>query len=249
MRNPLLTILKTGLITQRKVCPDVPDEATGLPMMTQSVCTGCDHCATVCPTHAITVRQSAGDNKVELDLGLCLGCNACVEICPSATIIANRSTRIAVRIREDLILCNYLKPENSPLNAPTLFHRSMHVREVSTGCNAADLEIIAGTNAQFDVARFGIHFVPSPRFADALLITGPVGRAMHEPLRRCYNAMAEPRIVIAAGTSAISGGVHRGGYADANGAGDILPIDVFIPGEPPHPWSIIHGLLLAMGRI
>jgi Ni,Fe-hydrogenase III small subunit len=121
------------------------------------------------------------------------------------------------------------------------------VREVSTGCNATDLEVAATTNAIFDCSRFGIHFVASPRFADALIVTGPVGRAMREPLLRCYEAMAEPRLVIAVGTCAISGGVHRGGYADANGATPHLPVDAFVPGCPPHPWSIIHGVLLAAG--
>jgi Ni,Fe-hydrogenase III small subunit len=108
--------------------------------------------------------------------------------------------------------------------------------------------VIASTNAIFDVARFGVQFVASPRFADALLVTGPVGRAMHEPLRRCYEAMAEPRVVIAAGTSAISGGMHCGGYAQACGVSGLLPVACYIPGAPPHPWSIIHGLLLVMGR-
>jgi len=129
------------------------------------------------------------------------------------------------------------------------FRRSLHIREVSTGDNASDLEVIAATNAIFDIARFGIHFVASPRFADALLVTGPVGRAMREPLLRCYQAMAEPRIVIAVGTSAISGGLHSGGYAQANGIADILPVSAYVPGDPPHPWSIIHGILLAMGRL
>jgi Ni,Fe-hydrogenase III small subunit len=128
------------------------------------------------------------------------------------------------------------------------FHRSLHIREVSTGCNATDLEVVATNNPVFDVARFGVHFVASPRFADALLVTGPVGRGMQEPLRRCFEAMAEPRIVIAVGTCAVSGGVHRGGYADANGVTEILPVSAYVPGCPPHPWSIIHGILVAMGR-
>ena len=104
------------------------------------------------------------------------------------------------------------------------------------------------TNAQFDVARFGVHFVASPRHADALLVTGPVGRGMREALLRCYEAMAEPRLVVAVGADAISGGLFRHGYTEANGVPDHLPIAAYVPGDPPHPWSIIHGLLLAMGR-
>jgi len=153
-----------------------------------------------------------------------------------------------------------------PVEPQLPFRRSLHIREVSTGDNASDLEVIASTNAIFDVSRFGVHFVASPRVADALLVTGPVGKAMQEPLRRCYDAMAEPRIVIAVGTSAISGGLHAGGlsqgapqaplsqlaangYAEANGVASILPVCAFVPGDPPHPWSIIHGILLAMGRL
>jgi Ni,Fe-hydrogenase III small subunit/ferredoxin len=131
---------------------------------------------------------------------------------------------------------------------PAPFRRSLHIREVSTGCSATDLEVAAINNPIFDVARFGVQFVASPRFADALLVTGPVGRAMQEPLRRCFDAMAEPRLVIAAGTCAISGGLHRGGYAEANGVAEILPVAAYVPGCPPHPWSIIHAILLAMGR-
>jgi Ni,Fe-hydrogenase III small subunit len=128
------------------------------------------------------------------------------------------------------------------------FQRSLSIREVATGDNAADLEVIAGTNAIFDVARFGVHFVASPRYADALLVTGPVGRAMRAPLLRCYEAMAEPRLVIAVGTCAISGGLFAGDYAEANGVSDLLPVTAFVPGDPPHPWSIIHGILLTMGH-
>jgi len=147
------------------------------------------------------------------------------------------------------VLSNEPEPAEEELPRELAFLRSLNVREVSTGDGASDQEAIASTNSIFDVARYGIHFVASPRFADALLVSGPVGRAMHDPLRRCYDAMAEPKLVIALGASAISGGVFSGGYAEANGVGSILPVDCFIPGDPPHPWSIIHGLLLTMGRL
>jgi formate hydrogenlyase subunit 7 len=106
---------------------------------------------------------------------------------------------------------------------------------VSTGCSACDREISAANNPIFDIERFGVQVVASPRFADVLLVTGPVPKAMHEPLRSCYKAMAHPKLVIACGTCAISGGVHAGGYAEANGVGAILPVDIFLPGCPPHP--------------
>ena len=265
MHNPLWAILTRGCLTQSKICPDLPEDATGLPTVTSESCDGasCARCAAVCPTQAITISADAEGAVIALDRGRCIGCQACIEACPNATIIPDRSTRTAVRTRAELIQTNRFGLPSPPATSasqrgakrPTgsqgegLFHRSLHVREVSTGSNATDLEVIATTNAIFDVARFGIHYVASPRYADALLVTGPVGKAMQEPLRRCYDAMAEPRLVIAAGTDAISGGLHAGGYAEANGADSIIPVSAYIPGDPPHPWSLIHGLLLLMGRM
>jgi Ni,Fe-hydrogenase III small subunit/ferredoxin len=268
-RDPLWTILSAGLVTQRDICPDLPPAAAGLPQVTTSPCAGaeCQRCVEVCPTQAIAVAAESEGGAVMLDRGRCIGCSACVETCPAGTLVPDRSTRTAVRTREELILTNRGAgvqafgrtgvPEDRPerLYARTperppsgLFRRSLHIREVSTGCNATDLEVAAINNPIFDAARFGVHFVASPRFADALLVTGPVGRAMQEPLRRCFDAMAEPRLVIAVGTCAISGGVHRGGYTEANGVAEILPVAAYVPGCPPHPWSIIHALLIAMGR-
>lgn len=166
----------------------------------------------------------------------------------------DRRTAVAVRNRADLVLTTTPTPAAAASDLPPVkpalvpFHRSLHVREVSTGDNASDLEMIASNNPIFDASRFGIHVVASPRFADALVVTGPVARAMREPLRRCWEAMAEPRVVIAAGTSAISGGLHGGGYAKADGVDAVVDVDVYIPGSPPHPWSMIHGLMLAMGH-
>jgi Ni,Fe-hydrogenase III small subunit/ferredoxin len=247
MNNPLFTLLKTGIITQRDGFPVLPDEAQGLPEVTASPCLGadCKCCAKVCPTNAIAV---AG-NAVTLDRGGCIGCSACLAVCPSGTLGRELSTRTAVLTREELILTGRAKPPVESARPRQPFRRSLHIREISTGDNASDLEVLAATNAVFDIARFGVHFVASPRFADALLVTGPVGRAMQEPLRRCYQAMAEPRIVIAVGASAISGGLYRGGYAEANGVSDLLEVSCYIPGDPPHPWSIIYGILLAMGKM
>jgi Ni,Fe-hydrogenase III small subunit/ferredoxin len=203
-----------------------------------------------CPTEAIALAADDQGAALALDRGRCIGCGICVETCPTGTLTRDLSTATAVRRREDLVLTNRPFTTPNPPGAPAAgpFRRSLHLREVSTGCNATDLEVQAAGNPIFDISRYGVHFVASPRFADALLVTGPVARAMQEPLRRCYDAMAEPRLVIAAGTCAVSGGVHRGGYAGANGVGAVLPVDAYVPGCPPHPWSIIHGVLLAMGR-
>jgi Ni,Fe-hydrogenase III small subunit/ferredoxin len=257
MRNPLLSLLTAGMATSSALCPDLPEEAEGPPAVGSAPCEGpeCHACADVCPTDAIEVSKDAEGGIVALDRGRCIGCSACIRACPTGTIFADRSTRTATRRREALVMTNRRSDDAEPRRSGVrdqprerLFHRSLHIREVSTGCSATDQEVAATTNPVFDVGRFGVHFVASPRFADALIVTGPVGRAMQEPLRRCYEAMAEPRIVIAVGTCAISGGLFRRSYAESDGVGAILPVDVYVPGCPPHPWSIVHGILLAMGR-
>lgn len=247
MRNPFLAVLTTGILTQPALFPELPAEASGLPAVTDAACDGCGRCAAGCPLGAITLGADDRGPTVALDRGRCVGCQQCMAVCSAAVIVPDRATRTAVRTRAELVRTN--RPSPVPPSAPsTPFRRSLHVREVSTGDNASDLEVLAGTNAVFDVARFGVHYVASPRFADALLVTGPVARGMREALLRCYRAMAEPRLVITVGTSAISGGLFAGGYAEANGVTDLLPIAAFVPGDPPHPWSIIHGMLLAMGH-
>lgn len=246
MGNPLLTILRTGIVTQNGLFPELPSQAAGMPGVAAGPCLGesCRACSAACPTGAISIE----DQKVSLDRGKCIGCGACLPRCPTGILVEDRATATAVIHRDELILTNAAPRPKEPLPA-TPFERSLHVREVATGDSASDMEASAATNSVFDVARFGVHFVASPRHADALLVSGPVPVAMQDPLRRCYDAMSEPRIVIAMGTSAISGGVFAGGYAKANGVDSILPVSVYVPGDPPHPWSVIHGLLLAMGRI
>ncbi len=255
-------LLQQGIATNKNICPDLADGVRGLPMITDVPCsTGCTACVDVCPTDAISVFKIEESGHIKLDLGLCISCGYCVDACPTGTIANNPSTRVAVSRREDLVLTTSSQPsENQKLAASALvaapdslekahwFKRSVAARVVSTGCSACDMELGAAGNPIFDMERFGVHIVASPRFADALIVTGPISKGMQEALKSCYGAMASPRIVIALGTCAISGGVHRGGYASANGIEDLLPVNVYIPGCPPHPWSIIHGILVAMGK-
>ena len=128
--------------------------------------------------------------------------------------------------------------------------RSLHVRHLDVGsCNGCDWEIAALLNPIHDVQRLGIDFVASPRHADLLLVTGVMTRNLEEAALRTYEAMPEPRLVVAVGACAISGGVFAGTYAARDGIGGVLPVDVFIPGCPPRPEALIQGLLLAMGRM
>jgi Ni,Fe-hydrogenase III small subunit/ferredoxin len=252
MIRTLLHVLKSPVATTRELLPELPGQARGLPLATGQPCAagdGCAGCLDACPTAAITVTPGADGAVVALDRGLCLACGLCTQVCPTGTIAEDRRTTVAVRQRAALVQSNRPAPlALAPPPAPRLLRRSLHIREVSTGDSATDMEVATTCNPIFDAGRFGVHFVASPRHADALLVTGPVGRAMQEPLRRCYEAMAEPRLVIAVGAAAVSGGVHRGGYAGANGADSVVPVDVYVPGAPPHPWMIIHGIMLAMGR-
>lgn len=272
MIKSLITLAAIGCVTQKELFPLLPEYNRGIPFVTSlRHCTGCGECVSKCPTEAIRVVEDAKSVppaarsstpplpgsaiNVFLDRGKCIACGICTQSCPTGTLAVDRQTTVAVTRREDLIMRSrkpYLKvlPSLPPLPAPTSspFRRSIHIREVSTGDSAADLEVAAANNPIFDASRFGIHIVASPRFADALLVTGPVGKAMQEPLRRCYEAMAEPRLVIAAGASAISGVPYQGGYAAAEGVDSVLPVAVYIPGYPPHPWYLIHGIFLAMGH-
>jgi Ni,Fe-hydrogenase III small subunit len=128
--------------------------------------------------------------------------------------------------------------------------RSLHVRHLDVGsCNGCDWEIAALLNPYHDVQRLGIDFVASPRHADLLLVTGIMTRNLEDAALRTYQAMPEPRLVVAVGACAISGGVFAGTYAGRDGIGEVLPVDVFVPGCPPRPEALIHGLLVAVGRL
>ncbi len=128
--------------------------------------------------------------------------------------------------------------------------RSLHVRHLDAGsCNGCDWEIAALLNPYHDVQRLGIDFVASPRHADLLLVTGIMTRNLEEAARRTYEAMPEPRLVVAVGACAISGGVFAGTYAGRDGIAGTLPVDVFVPGCPPRPEAIIEGMLVAVGRL
>jgi Ni,Fe-hydrogenase III small subunit len=134
--------------------------------------------------------------------------------------------------------------------ARILFGRSLHIREVDAGsCNGCELEISALSNPYYDMERFGLHFVASPRHADCLLVTGPVTRNMAEPLRRTHEATPDPKIVIAIGDCAINCGVFKDSYAVVGGVDKVIPVNVFVPGCPPEPVDILRGILYALDRV
>ena len=131
-----------------------------------------------------------------------------------------------------------------------MFGRSLHIREVDAGsCNGCEIEIGGLNSPVYDLERFGIHFVASPRHADMLLVTGPVTRNMELALRKTYDAMPAPRLVVAVGACGCSGGIFGVNYATRGAVDAVVPVDVYIPGCPPNPHALIHGILLAMRRV
>jgi Ni,Fe-hydrogenase III small subunit/ferredoxin len=233
--------------------PALPDRHGGALRVDAAKCPdGCRECLPVCPTEAITALAPQG---ITLDLGRCLFCAACVEACPHGAITRTGDHRLAVRRREDLMLGAPGREEVRLAAAldekrRRLFGRSLRLRQVSAGGNGADeadLNVL-GTIG-WDLGRFGIQFVASPRHADGLVITGPVTQNMELALRKTWDAMPEPKLVIAVGAEAISGGPFAGHPEVRGGAAAILPVDLFIPGWPPHPLTILDGLLRLLGRL
>ena len=229
--------------------PALPDRFRGLPKLDASKCEdGCRACAEACPTGAIV----AGEGRLQLDLGKCLFCVDCSQACPSGAVEYTTDHRLAVRKREDLLLEGQGLELARALEDRTrrLFGRSLKLRQVSAGgCNACEADVNVLTTLVFDLGRFGIDFVASPRHADGLLITGPVTENMRRALELAYEAVPEPKIVVAVGACAISGGPYIGHALSHDGADSVVPVDLYIPGCPPHPWTILDGLLRLLGRL
>ena len=128
--------------------------------------------------------------------------------------------------------------------------RSLHIREVDAGsCNGCEIEVVGLNSPVYDAERFGVHFVASPRHADMLLVTGSVSRNMELALRKTYEATPDPRLVVAVGACACSGGIFGQNYASLGGVDKVIPVDVFVPGCPPNPYALLHGILTAIGRL
>lgn len=221
--------------------PEVAPGFAGRPSLHFDRCPAdCSACVGACPTEAI------GPGR--LDLGRCLFCRDCVAACPEGVVEFRPDPRMATRRREDLVLTgeDLRLAEALDREALRLFGRSLKLREVSAGgCNGCEVEVAALSNTAFDLGRYGIQFVASPRHADGILVTGPVSANMREALLQTYHAVPAPRLVIATGACAISGGLFRDGHAGVEG---LLPVDLYIPGCPPHPLTILDGLLGLLGR-
>jgi Ni,Fe-hydrogenase III small subunit/NAD-dependent dihydropyrimidine dehydrogenase PreA subunit len=263
--------LKAGILTEPQ--PFVARPPFGFPVIDFGKCTACDECARACPTGALRVEApDASRLKLSLSYAACIQCRECVSACPEEAVSAGRDFEVAAYTRDQLTRTALFEIDGAgravfqgveAQPGPSLgecaahlrerirgrYGRSLHVRQVDAGsCNGCELEISATTNPVFDLERFGIHFVASPRHADLLLVTGPVTRNMEIALRKTYEATPEPRVVVAVGACGCSGGIFgEGTYAAVGGVDRVLPVDVYVPGCPPRPHAILNALLVAMG--
>lgn len=228
---------------------DVAEAFRGRPRLAGGNCDGCGRCLAVCPAAAITTAP------LRIDLGRCVFCGDCQAVCPAGAIVFTNAHRLATTRRANLILDGSTPPEAdspvTPLEPPLrrLFGRSLKLRQVSAGgCNGCEWELNASGNVNFDIGRYGIEFVASPRHADGVVITGPVSANMAAALEDTLRAVPAPRLVIAAGSCAISGGVFAASPALDRLFFERHPVDLFIPGCPPHPLTVIDGIVRLLGR-
>ena len=251
----MLKILRTRLqqghrtIPYPAQAPTLPERFRGRPTIDVSRCQeDCRACVDACPTDAIT----KDDQGLCLDLGRCLFCTDCTQACPEEALHYTPEYRLAARTRADLGLKDQTFHLAQALDdqARRLFGRSLKLRQVSAGgCNACEADVNVLNTIVFDLGRFGIQFVASPRHADGLLITGPVTQNMQLALKKTYDAVPTPKIVIAVGACAISGGPFLNHPEVHNGADSTVPVDLYVPGCPPHPITILDALLRLLGRI
>ncbi len=197
----------------------------------------------ICPVDAISAAP------VSIDLGKCTFCGECARAFPEK-VSFTQDYKISTNIRERLVVQEgddrpiEVDPAKVREEIHRILGRSLKLRQVSAaGDNSCEWELNAANNVQFDMSRFGIDFVASPRHADGIVITGPISRNMAEPLQLCYDATPDPKMVVLVGTDAISGGIFAGSPALDRSFLDKYPIDLYIPGNPAHPLTIINGLL------
>jgi len=229
--------------------PELAARFRGQPVVTGERCAdGCAACAEVCPTEAIRLQP-----ELAVDLGRCLFCAECAHACPTGALAYGHDHRLAARERADLVVGEHETVRlASALDGRMrrLFGRSLRLRQVSAGgCNGCESEINVLSSVVWDIGRFGIQLVASPRHADGLLVTGPVTANMRLALEKTYAAVAPPKLVIAIGACAISGGIYRGHSETSDGVDASLPVDLYVPGCPPHPLTLLDGLLRLLGRL
>lgn len=211
----------------------------------------------ICPTNAISYKSD--QDSISLDVGKCIFCGNCQQETPELIKISNSFDMAKKRKNQLLeIFPGSIPSEKTFVELGTelknkinkTFGRSLAIREIDAGsCNGCEIEISALNNPIYDIAQFGIHFVASPRHADLLLVTGPASKNMEKALKIAYDSTPEPKMVIAVGACACSGGIFGKNYATTGGIDSIVPVDVFIPGCPPRPQALIYGIMMAINKL
>jgi Ni,Fe-hydrogenase III small subunit len=243
MLNQLKILLRQG----KQTIPDVttaslPSGFRGRPVITGG-CPNPQAIADVCPANALAIFP------LSIDLARCSFCGCCARAFPEYIRFTN-DFRLAVNHRSQLVVtegndCS-LRIDRQKVRPEIrrLFKKSLKLRQISAGGdNSAEMELNACSNVNFDIGRFGIEFVASPRHADGIVITGPITRNMASALQICYDATPDPKIIVLAGTDALSGGIFAESKAIDRSFLDRQPVDLYIPGNPPHPLTVINGLL------
>lgn len=213
----------------------------------------------ICPTSALAAREEAGRLELRLSYGECIGCGRCIEVGQGAVVRASTFPWTGVA-KEQLvrrwdverkieIAAVPTSPEVGRKEIYAMLGRALNIRQLDPGsCNGCEAEITALTNPYYDLERFGIHFVASPKHADMLLATGPVTRNMAEAVKATYDAMPAPKLVVAVGACGCSGGIFSGSYAIVGGVDTMIPVDGYIPGCPPTPSMLVTGILEVLKR-
>jgi Ni,Fe-hydrogenase III small subunit/NAD-dependent dihydropyrimidine dehydrogenase PreA subunit len=213
----------------------------------------------VCPTSALGMEEHEGRRRLRLSYGQCIGCGKCAEAGQGAVVVARHFTRCGVTKEQTVRLWDIdgraevaplgPSPEEARGQIHSLLQRALNVRQLDAGsCNGCEAEITALTNPYYDLERFGVHFVASPKHADMLLVTGPVTRNMADAVKATYEAVPAPKLVVAVGACGCSAGIFAGSHAIIGAVDAVIPVDGYIPGCPPTPAMLVTGILEVLRR-
>ena len=242
--------LKIKIYNGKQYIKDIPnaqmrEQFRGFPVIKNVEGVDSSSLKNICPTNALKL------NPISIDMGKCTFCGKCQNACQNGKIKFSNFYKLSATNRESLIITEDMTPENYEKCAikvreeiKSVFSRSLKLRQVSAGgCNGCEMELNACSNVNFDMGRFGIDFVASPRHADGIVITGPISKNMAYALENCCNSVPNPKLVILCGACAISGGVYQDSDEILREFLEKYPVDLYIPGCPVHPLTFINGVL------